>query len=149
MASFWNFVARLTSRRRKEQQRSPPTPGAEQQGDATPPAAGAVPGDAARLSEPPRPGAIAGEPGKAVDAVDVAVEPEIPTSLPVPQAAARRRQRNRATEATAGRQLANASTVTAQAISLDDEIKLLRSELIRKLRLQNAQLMTMLERFER
>ncbi|CDZ54388.1 hypothetical protein [Neorhizobium galegae] len=39
--------------------------------------------------------------------------------------------------------------VTDNAISLDDEIRLLRGQLARKLQLQNAQLKRMLERFER
>lgn len=172
MASLWNFVARLTSRRPKEPQRSPPTAVVEQQGAATLLAARAVRDDAAPLSEPPQPGATAGEPGKALDSVDraarpgtaratdaadhavsdngnkVAAEPIIPSSLHALRVLAPRRPRNRAAEAIAGPH-ANAPTVTAQAISLDDEIKLLRSELISKLRLQNAQLKTLLERFER
>lgn len=173
MASLWNFVARLTSRRRKEPQRSLPTPVVEQQGAATLPAARAVREVAAPPSEPPQPGEIAGEPGKALDSVDgaarprtatatdaadhavsdngskVAAEPNIPMSLPAPRVLAPRRPGNRAAGAIAGPQFANAPNVTAQAIGLDDEIKLLRSELISKLRLQNAQLKTMLERFER
>ena len=36
-----------------------------------------------------------------------------------------------------------------EATSLDDEIRVLRGQLVRKLRLQNAQLKKMLERFER
>ncbi len=173
MASLWNFVARLTTRRPKEPQRRPPTPVVEQQGAATLLAARAVRDDAAPLSEPPQPGAIAGEPGKALDSVDraarpgmgratdaadhavsdngskVAAEPIIPSSLHAPRVLAPRRPRNRAAEAIAGPQFANAPTPTGQAISLDDEIKLLRSELISKLRLQNAQLKALLERFER
>lgn len=39
--------------------------------------------------------------------------------------------------------------VSDERISLDEEIRLLREELSRKLRLQNAQLKRMLERFER
>ncbi|CDZ34115.1 Hypothetical protein NGAL_HAMBI1146_07010 [Neorhizobium galegae bv. officinalis] len=39
--------------------------------------------------------------------------------------------------------------VSDDAISLDEEIRLLREQLARKLRLQNAQLKRMLERFER
>ncbi|MBY3219465.1 hypothetical protein [Rhizobium laguerreae] len=41
------------------------------------------------------------------------------------------------------------SIVSVDAISLDGEIRLLRDQLARKLRLQNAQLKRMLERFER
>lgn len=40
-------------------------------------------------------------------------------------------------------------TVSDDAISLDEEIRLLRDQLARKLQLQNAQLKRMLERFER
>ncbi|EHS53489.1 hypothetical protein PDO_4205 [Rhizobium sp. PDO1-076] len=174
MTSLWNFVARLTSRRRPEPQRLLPSPDVvEQPGAATFPAAETVSDDAAPVTGPAHAGAIAGARGKAVDAVDiearagmaratdaaahavsdhgsnVAEELDRQASLPAPQASAPRRHRNRAAKAVAGPQLANAPTVTSQAISLDDEIKLLRSELIRKLRLQNAQLKTMLERFER
>lgn len=42
-----------------------------------------------------------------------------------------------------------APAVLDDTISLDEEIKLLRDQLARKLRLQNAQLKRMLERFER
>jgi hypothetical protein len=52
-------------------------------------------------------------------------------------------------EAGAEHQLANAPTITAQAIRLDDDIKLLRSKLVSKLRPQTPQPKTMLERFER
>ncbi|EJZ17856.1 hypothetical protein RCCGEPOP_28634 [Rhizobium sp. Pop5] len=38
---------------------------------------------------------------------------------------------------------------TANGMSLDDEIRMLRDQLARKLTLQNAQLRKMLERFER
>lgn len=41
------------------------------------------------------------------------------------------------------------SAVNGGAISLDEEIRFLREQLARKLRLQNAQLKKMLERFER
>ncbi|MET3615995.1 hypothetical protein ABID16_004344 [Rhizobium aquaticum] len=127
--------------------------------------------DATPVPELTHAGMIAGEPGKVVDAVDistrawtaratnadavsdhgsnVAEEPDIQASLPIPRTPAPRRHRNKSAESAAGPQLANAPTVTAQAISLDDDIKLLRSELVGKLRLQNAQLKTMLERFER
>lgn len=173
IASLWNFVARLTSRRRQEPQQSLPTAIVEQQGAETLPAAGATPDDMAPASEPPRAGAIAGDPANALVAVDlaarsettratdaadlavskpsknVAAEPDIPASLRAPQAVAQRRHRNTAGEAVAVRELAVAPTPIAQALSLDDEIKLLRGALASKLRLQNAQLKTMLERFER
>lgn len=174
MASLWNFVARLTSRRRPEPQQLLPSPDVvDQPGAARLPAAETVSDDAAPVTGPAHAGTIAGEPGKAVDPVDIAAragtaratdaaahavsdhgsnvaeEPDIQASLPAPRAPAPRRHRNRAAEAVAGPQLANAPTAAAQAINLDDEIKLLRSELNSKLRLQNAQLKTMLERFER
>ena len=43
----------------------------------------------------------------------------------------------------------SAPTVSDDTISLDEEIKLLREQLAHKVRLQNAQLKRMLERFER
>src|ERR1044072_4967142 len=59
-----------------------------------------------------------------------------------------RKQRSRGKEAVA---IANDRKVihTANEMSLDDEIKVLRDQLARKLRLQNAQLRRMLDRFER
>ncbi|KPH04673.1 hypothetical protein B5K10_33190 [Rhizobium leguminosarum bv. trifolii] len=47
--------------------------------------------------------------------------------------------------------IANAAPAihTADQMSLDEDIRVLRGQLARKLRLQNAQLRTMLERFER
>ena len=174
MVSLWNFGARLTSRRRQEPQRLLPNPDVvDQSGAARLQVAETVSDDAAPVPEPAHAGMIEGEPGEAVDAVDIAAkawtaratdaaahtvsdhgsnvagEPDIQASLPAPRTPAPRRHRNKAAEAAAGPQLANAPTVTAQAISLDDDIKLLRSELVSKLRLQNAQLKTMLERFER
>ncbi len=44
---------------------------------------------------------------------------------------------------------AAAPSVSDDTISLDEEIKLLRNQLVRKLQLQNAQLRRMLQRFER
>lgn len=174
MASLWNLVARLTSRRRQKPQQLLPSPDVvDQPGAARLPSVEAVPDDVAPVSKPPQAWAIVGEPGKAINAVDIAAragtaqatdaaahvvsdhgsnvaeEPDIQVSLPAPQAPAPRRHRSRPAEAVLGPQVENAPTVTAQAISLDDEIKLLRSELISKLQLQNAQLKTMLERFER
>ncbi|CAK10370.1 hypothetical protein GYN07_33985 (plasmid) [Rhizobium leguminosarum bv. viciae 248] len=59
-----------------------------------------------------------------------------------------REQRSRSKEAVA---IANDPQVihTANEMSLDDEIRVLRDQLARKLTLQNAQLRKMLERFER
>ncbi|WP_426128298.1 hypothetical protein [Pararhizobium sp. PWRC1-1] len=84
----------------------------------------------------------------------VAAEPDTQHSSPAPRALAPRRQKKKDGEAVAGRQLGYSVTITPQAItpqaiSLDDEIKLLRSKLIDKLRVQNVQLKAMLERFER
>ncbi|EGE56463.1 UNVERIFIED_ORG: hypothetical protein GGI63_006247 [Rhizobium esperanzae] len=59
-----------------------------------------------------------------------------------------RKQRRRGKEAVA---VANFSQVndTTDEMNLDEEIKVLRDQLARKLKLQNAQLRKMLERFER
>ncbi|WP_049731610.1 hypothetical protein [Rhizobium ecuadorense] len=59
-----------------------------------------------------------------------------------------RKQRRRGKEAVA---VANFSQVndTADEMKLDEEIRVLRDQLARKLKLQNAQLRKMLERFER
>ena len=169
-----DFRCPLTSRRRPEPQQLLPNPDVVDPSGATRlQVAERVTDDGAPMPEPARAGIIAGESGKAVDAADIAArawtaratdaaahpvsdhgsnvagEPDIQASLPIPRTPAPRRPRNKSAEAAAGPQLANAPTVTAQAISLDDDIKLLRSELVSKLRLQNAQLKTMLERFER
>jgi hypothetical protein len=173
MASLWNFVARLTRRRRQEPQRSLPTANVEQQGAETPPASELVPDDAASVTEPRLAGAIASEWGNAIAAGDigvgpaaatttdtaspavsgrddgVAAEPDTQRSSPAPRGLAPSRQKRKDGEAVAGRQLGYSVTITPQAISLDDEIKLLRSKLIDKLRVQNVQLKAMLERFER
>jgi hypothetical protein len=45
--------------------------------------------------------------------------------------------------------LPDVSIPSDDTLSLDDEIRLLRGQLVGKLRLQNAQLRKMLERFER
>lgn len=172
MASLWNFVARFTSRRRQEPQQRLPVPDVEQQDAASLLAAKAVSDDVETVSDPPQAGPIEGEAAKAVAAVDLAVgpgavqatgsaaptvsrhddvvaaEPDIQTRLPAGRALAPRRVKNKADESVARRQLVNAVPVTPLAITLDDEIKLLRRELIGKLRLQNSQLKTMLERFK-
>ncbi|WP_426127706.1 hypothetical protein [Pararhizobium sp. PWRC1-1] len=122
------------------------------------------------MTEPPLAGAVAREFGNAIAAVDIAVgpaaatatdapspavsgrgdgvaaDPDTEQSSPAPTVLAPRRQKKKDGEAVAGRQL---GTITPQAISLDDEVKLLRSKLIGKLRVQNAQPKTMLVRFER
>lgn len=172
MASLWNFVARLTSRRRQDPQQHLPDPDVvDQPGPPRPTVAYAVPDVAASVNEPARPGMMAGEPGRTVAAVDIAAaaatttdrgspavsgrgdgvtaEPDTEQSSPAPRALAPRRQKKKDGEAVAGRQPVYSVTITPQAIGLDDEIKLLRSKLIGKLRLQNAQLKTMLERFDR
>lgn len=172
LASLWNFVARFTSRRRQEPQQRLPAPDVEQQDAASLLAAKAVSDDVETLSNPPQAGPIVGEAAKTVAAVDLAVRPgaaqatdsaasavsrhddvvaaesHIQTRLPARRAPPPRRGKNKADESVARRQLANAVTITPLAITLDAEIKLLRSELIGKLRLQNSQLKTMLERFK-
>jgi len=172
MASLWNLLARLASKRRPEpQQLLPNTDVVDQPDAARLQAAETVSDDAVPVPELAHAWMIAGEAGKAVDAVDIAArvwtaraidadavsdhgsnvaeEPDFQASMPTPRTAAPRRHRNKSAEAGAEPQLAIVPTVTAQAMRLDDDIKLLRSELVGKLRLQNAQLKTMLERFQR
>ncbi|NTA14090.1 hypothetical protein [Agrobacterium tumefaciens] len=154
-----------------------PNPGgAEQPGDLRLPAAEAVRDETAPVSEPAHEKTIAGKTGRAVAAIDiaagtgaaqptdvapptvsgrgdgVAAVPDTQAPAPAPwasRASAPKQQRQKDAEATAGRQPYNAVTATPRAISLDDEIKLLRRALIGKLRQQNAQLKSMLERFDR
>ncbi|MCR5942630.1 hypothetical protein FG152_17630 [Ochrobactrum sp. XJ1] len=147
-------------------------PDVEQQDAASLLAAKAVSDDVKTVSNPPQAGPITGEAAKAVAAVDLTVNPgaaqatdsaapavsrdddvvaaesDIQTRPSARRAPAPRRGKNKADESVTRRQLANAATVTPLAFTLDDEIKLLRSELIGKLRLQNSQLKTMLERFK-
>ncbi|KQS71620.1 hypothetical protein ASG39_20350 [Rhizobium sp. Leaf371] len=239
MASLWNYVTRLTSRRHQAPQQSLPPPDtvggeeaetaraaeavtdhpvslsqpplagviaedrvepasvielpaalvAEQATDAAYPAviasfiAGgdsvaatpepdAVADDAASVSPPALIGVTAddmGEPTIAVERPDgvvaeqardaaysaaiaagdgVAAPPEPEAAAPASKARAPRRQNNRTEQAAAGRKRANPLPVTPRALSLDDEIKLLRRALVGKLKLQNAQLKAMLERFK-
>lgn len=62
-----------------------------------------------------------------------------------------RKQRSRREKAVADPNVSQVTQVsdTANEMSLDGEIKLLRGQLAKKLKLQNAQLRKMLERFER
>lgn len=80
---------------------------------------------------------------------DVATPPRAQALLPAAKARTSRRQNSKAGRPAARRPVANAPAGTSQAISLHDEITLLRRALIGKLRLQNAELETMLKRFDR
>ncbi|MGR9221379.1 hypothetical protein [Rhizobium leguminosarum] len=62
-----------------------------------------------------------------------------------------RKQRSRGKEAIPVKNVSQVSEVahTAEEMNLDEEIRVLRGQLARKLKLQNAQLRKMLERFER
>ncbi|XKM43038.1 hypothetical protein A4U53_035195 (plasmid) [Rhizobium ruizarguesonis] len=66
----------------------------------------------------------------------------------IDKGAARKRSRQ-AKKAVDSQPSRRGSIVSDDAISLDGEIRLLRDQLARKLRLQNAQLKRMLDRFER
>ncbi|MDH4441315.1 MAG: hypothetical protein QE284_13120 [Rhizobium sp.] len=70
------------------------------------------------------------------------------TSKAVPT---KRKGRTRTVEAVVAASKATPAALAAsnEEVSLDDEIRALRGQLVRKLRLQNAQLKKMLERFER
>ncbi|NTB87700.1 hypothetical protein [Agrobacterium tumefaciens] len=139
---------------------------------AAPPEPDAVADDAASVSQPALIDVTAGDIGEPTTAVErpdgvvaeqardaaysaaiaagdgFAVSPEPEAAAPASKARAPRRQNNRAEQADAGRKRANPLEVTPQAISLNDEIKLLRRALVGKLKLQNAQLKAMLERFK-
>lgn len=98
-------------------------------------------GDVATMVEVANP-AISG--GTGIDVTAAQDTPRIKRTVEV----APRKQRSRGKEAVAiadGRQVIH----TANEMSLDDEIKVLRNQLAIKLRLQNAQLGRMLDRFER
>ncbi|MHC2569551.1 hypothetical protein [Rhizobium leguminosarum] len=62
-----------------------------------------------------------------------------------------RKQRSRGKEAVPVKNVSQVSKVShpAEEMNLDEEIRVLRGQLARKLKLQNAQLRKMLERFER
>jgi hypothetical protein len=100
---------------------------------------------------------VDGEVAKIVEAADPAISGGTGIDVTAAHDAARikrtaevgpREQRSRCKEAVA---IANDPQVihTANEMSLDDEIRVLRDQLARKLTLQNAQLRKMLERFER
>ncbi|CAN7587840.1 hypothetical protein LJR235_004217 [Pararhizobium sp. LjRoot235] len=74
---------------------------------------------------------------------------DAPKSLATGEGATRKRSK-RGKKAERGEVVPQPSvpTVSDDAISLDEEIRLLRDQLARKLQLQNAQLKRMLERFE-
>ncbi|MBB2754556.1 UNVERIFIED_ORG: hypothetical protein GGI57_005291 [Rhizobium aethiopicum] len=98
-------------------------------------------GEVAKIVEVADP-AISG--GTGIDVTAAHDTPRIKRTVEV----APRKQRNRGKEVVA---IANDRQVihTANEMSLDDEIRMLRDQLARKLTLQNAQLRKMLERFER
>ena len=100
-----------------------------------------VHGDVAKMVEVANP-VISG--GTGIDVTAAHDTPRIKRTVEV----APRKQRSRVKEAVA---IANDRQVihTANEMSLDDEIKVLRDQLARKLRLQNGQLRKMLDRFER
>ncbi|ASS58942.1 hypothetical protein [Rhizobium leguminosarum] len=100
-----------------------------------------VDGDVAKMVEVANP-AISG--GTGIDVTAAHDTPRIKRTVEV----APRKQRSRGKEAVA---IANDRQAihTANEMSLDDEIKVLRDQLARKLTLQNAQLRKMLDRFER
>ncbi|MBB3163845.1 hypothetical protein HFO63_33920 [Rhizobium laguerreae] len=82
---------------------------------------------------------------------DVAGHPS-PKALPVGEGPTRKRSRRSKKAKTIAVVLppsSGASAVSDDAVSLDGEIRLLRDQLATKLRLQNAQLKRMLDRFER
>ncbi|MBB3302909.1 hypothetical protein FHT72_006334 [Rhizobium sp. BK077] len=100
-----------------------------------------VDGEVAKIVEVANP-AISG--GIGIDVTAAHDTPGIKRTVEV----APRKQRSRGKEAVA---IANDGKIihTANEMSLDDEIKVLRDQLARKLKLQNAQLRKMLDRFER
>ncbi|OWO95085.1 hypothetical protein B5E41_10250 [Rhizobium esperanzae] len=100
-----------------------------------------VDGDVAKMAEDANP-PISG--GTGIDVTAAHDTPGIKRTVEV----APRKQRSRGKEAVA---IANGrkGIHTANEMSLDDEIKVLRAQLTRKLKLQNAQLRKMLDRFER
>ncbi|TAU73467.1 hypothetical protein [Rhizobium leguminosarum] len=82
---------------------------------------------------------------------DVAGHPS-PKALPVGEGPTRKRSRQSKKAKTIAVVLPpspGVATVSDDAVSLDGEIRLLRDQLATKLRLQNAQLKRMLDRFER
>lgn len=120
------------------------------------------------------PAAPHGTPGQAVDhhqdtvetdgsKVDDLSHTQFPATVVIPAygasdfedgseaALGKRRRRTRTVEPVVAASKASPAVVAASddEISLDDEIRALRAQLAKKLRLQNAQLKKMLERFER
>lgn len=169
MASLWNLVTRLTSRRRNAPQPSLPPPGAVEvlQEAENPPAAEALSSDTAHVIETadalpfgddrddsvspvePAPTSVTMEQGDSAAGLDsrqdLEVNPKNQVIPPVRRAVAGKRSTKAAWDLVGGRTVSTVPPV----LSLDDEIKVLRRALIEKLRLQNAQLKIMLERFDR
>ncbi|THV12338.1 hypothetical protein [Rhizobium rhizophilum] len=179
MASPWKFLSRLVSPRRQKgpgdeqvEDVNPDEPGIASSakllgGGSLDP----VDPPGAKSSRPldPADGIAAphGAPGQAVDdhqdtvetdgsKVDDVSPTEFPATVVIPAygaskaAPAKRKRRSRTVEPVVA--ASKAPPVVAASddeTSLDDEIRALRGQLVRKLRLQNAQLKKMLERFER
>ncbi|NVP58368.1 hypothetical protein [Mycoplana rhizolycopersici] len=90
--------------------------------------------------------------GPALSDIGVALAYGTPKVEETPEAAsAKRRRRVRSVETgvVVSQNSPAAPTVSDEMISLDEEIRILRGQMASKLRLQNAQLRKMLERFER
>lgn len=147
MASPWKLLARLISPGREQKRESGSTEKVTPEALAN---AGPTesPGEeslisaergAAKIVEVTDP-ALSGGTGIAVTAAQTKTKRAVEV--------APRKQRRRGKEAVA---VANFSEVndTAGEVNLDEEIRLLRDQLARKLKLQNAQLRKMLGRFER
>ncbi|NTF10636.1 hypothetical protein G6L37_32070 [Agrobacterium rubi] len=169
MASLWNLVTRLTSRRRNAPQPSLPLPGAvEPQHDPeNPPDAEALSSDTAHANETgdalpfrdhrddsvsplePAPTSVTIEQGDSAAGLDSRQDLKVNPEIEVIPAVRRAVAGKRSTKAAGGRVGGSDVATAPPVLNLDDEIKVLRRALIEKLRLQNAQLKTMLERFDR
>ncbi|CAD7047925.1 hypothetical protein RHAB21_03845 [Pseudorhizobium halotolerans] len=88
----------------------------------------------------------AGEPGVAVTATDAM---EFQPAVEVPARKQKAPSKYSRPAVVADQVLQGSRSQSDDTISLDDEIKVLRAQLASKLRIQNAQLKKMLERFER
>ncbi|NEJ72862.1 hypothetical protein GR197_20360 [Rhizobium phaseoli] len=128
MASPWKFLARLISPGREQKKENGSTSEATPDASATASLADAVAGEGVNGDDRPASDEI-NHHDQAV-AVAAQVAPHI--------------QRSRGKKAGAISHVSH-----ADEISLDEDIRVLRGQLARKLKLQNAQLRKMLERFER
>lgn len=149
MASPWKFLSRLVSPRG---QKGPASSAKLLDGGSLnpvepPEADSSRPLDPADGSATPH-----GAPVKAVDHHQNTVKTDGSKVDDASEAApAKRKRRTRTVEPVVAALKASPDVVAASddEISLDDEIRTLRGQLVRKLRQQNAQLKKMLERFER